>query len=147
MNSQKLWSIWVSAEVSSQISIHISNVVDVSTARRCGMDTAIDMGFERADATKIAAAISELARNILVYAGKGTVTIITNPAAAPPYVTIIASDNGPGIEDLNLAMTDHWTSSGGLGLGLSGSKRLMDDFSVESEVGQGTTVTATKWLK
>jgi serine/threonine-protein kinase RsbT len=137
----------VSADVSSQILIHINNVVDVSTARRCGMDTAVEMGFERADATKVAAAISELARNILVYAGKGTVTIITNPAAAPPYIKIIASDSGPGIEDLNLAMTDHWTSSGGLGLGLSGSKRLMDDFDIESEIGRGTTVTATKWLR
>lgn len=134
-------------EASSQQVTVIENVQDVSCARRAGMDIALAMGFDRADATKIAAAISELARNIVVYAKQGTITIISNPLAEPPYIQIVASDSGPGIENLELALTDHWTSSGGLGLGLSGSKRLMDDFSIDSQVGCGTRITATKWLK
>jgi serine/threonine-protein kinase RsbT len=125
----------------------IESVQDVTSARRSGMDHALAMGFQAADATKIAAAISELARNILVYARTGSVHIICDSGADPPFVQIIATDRGPGIEDLDLALTDHWTSSGGLGLGLSGSKRLMDDFSIQSEVGRGTTITATKWLR
>lgn len=125
----------------------IETVNDVSAARRRGMTIALEMGFDRADATRIAVAISELARNIVVYANQGMIRIISDNTANPPYIQVIASDNGPGIEDLELAMTDHWTSSRGLGLGLSGSRRLMDDFNIESEVGRGTTITVTKWLK
>ena len=137
----------MTGEISSQLVTQIESVYDVSNARRSGMDIALEMGYERADATKIAAAISELARNILVYASSGTITIISNAHTEYPYIKIIASDHGPGIADVDLALTDHWTSSGGLGLGLSGSRRLMDDFMIESRVGVGTTITATKWLK
>jgi serine/threonine-protein kinase RsbT len=65
----------------------------------------------------------------------------------PKYIKIIAADSGPGIVDLEAAMTDGWTSSGGLGLGLSGSRRLMDDFTISSKPGHGTTITAVKWLR
>lgn len=125
----------------------IESVNDVSAARRRGMTIALEMGFDRADATRIAVAISELARNIVVYANQGMIRIISDHNAQPPYIQVIATDNGPGIEDVDLAMTDHWTSSRGLGLGLSGSRRLMDEFNIETEVGRGTTITVTKWLK
>ena len=132
---------------SNQHVTQIQSVGDVSIARRTGMDLALAIGFQHADATKIAVTISELARNILVYAQKGTITIIVHPEENPPYIKIIASDHGPGIPDVELALSDGWTSSGGLGLGLPGAKRLMDDFVVVSEPRRGTTITAVKWLR
>jgi serine/threonine-protein kinase RsbT len=112
------------------------------------MQMALDMGFLPADATKIAVVISELARNIISYAGEGTITIIGREEdSGARYVKVIADDKGPGIPDVEQALFDGYTTSGGLGLGLSGSKRLMDEFSVFSEVGTGTTVTAVKWLR
>lgn len=126
----------------------IQHVVDVSNSRRAGMQMALDMGFAHADATKIAVVISELARNILIYAKTGTVIVMEHRGLDNKRgIKIIADDNGPGIAQLDRAMTDGWTTSGGLGLGLSGSKRLMDEFYIHSEVGKGTNVTAVKWLK
>lgn len=131
-----------------QLHFQIEHVADVSNSRRAGMQMAIDMGFAHADATKIAVVISELARNILIYAKTGTVIIKEHRGLDGKYgVKVIADDNGPGIPFLDKAMTDGWTTSGGLGLGLSGSKRLMDEFYIHSEVGKGTNVTAVKWLK
>ena len=130
------------------IHLRIQTAQDVSNSRRRGMQLALDMGFVPADATKIAVVISELTRNILIYAGEGTVTIIARrDDSGAQYMKIIADDKGPGIPDLEQALSDGYTTSGGLGLGLSGSRRLMDEFSVASEVGKGTTVTAVKWLK
>jgi serine/threonine-protein kinase RsbT len=130
------------------IHLRIQTAQDVSNSRRRGMQLALDMGFVPADATKIAVVISELTRNILIYAGEGTVTIIARrDDSGTQYIKIIADDKGPGIPDLEQALSDGYTTSGGLGLGLSGSKRLMDEFSVATEIGKGTTVTAIKWLK
>ncbi len=126
--------------------VQINRVHDVTLARRMGMDLALEMGFERADATKIAVTISELARNILVYAQTGSITILCRAEIEPKYIKIIAADKGPGIPDVDAALSDGWTTSGGLGLGLSGSQRLMDDFMVDSQPGKGTTITAVKWL-
>ena len=126
--------------------MRIESVHDISKVRREGMNRAIELGFSRADATKIAVVISELARNILIYAETGTVTLVTN-ATGKKYIRVIASDEGPGIPDMDQAMTDGWTTSKGLGLGLSGSKRLVDEFLIESEVGKGTTITALKYLR
>ena len=137
----------MSTGTSNQHITHIKSVGDVSIARRAGMELAVELGFPTADATKIAVTISELARNILAYAQTGTITIITRPEENPPYIKIIANDHGPGIPDLDMALTDGWSSSGGLGLGLSGAKRLMDDFVVVSEPGRGTTITAVKWRR
>jgi serine/threonine-protein kinase RsbT len=126
----------------------IESVHDISKIRRKGMDLSVELGFSRADATKVAVVISELARNILIYAKSGTITlIIQSNLGATKYIKIIANDKGPGIPDLNQAMTDGWTTSKGLGLGLSGSKRLVDEFSIDSQVGQGTTITAIKHLR
>ena len=126
----------------------IESVHDISKIRRKGMDLSVELGFSRADATKVAVVISELARNILIYAKLGTITLITQSnLGTKKYIKIIANDKGPGIPDLEQAMTDGWTTSKGLGLGLSGSKRLVDEFSVDSEVDQGTTITAVKYLR
>jgi serine/threonine-protein kinase RsbT len=112
------------------------------------MQMALDAGFAHADATKIAVVISELARNILIYAKTGTVIVMhAKSLDGRRGIKVIADDSGPGIPYLDKAMTDGYTTSGGLGLGLSGSKRLMDEFFIHSEVGKGTNVTAIKWLK
>jgi serine/threonine-protein kinase RsbT len=125
----------------------VEDVHDVSKSRRKGMDVALEMGFVRADATKIAVVISELARNILAYAQKGSITIIIrNDPGSKQYIKIIADDEGPGINNVDQAMNDGYTTSNGLGLGLSGSQRLVDEFSIHSEPGRGTTITAIKWL-
>lgn len=130
-----------------QLHFTIQHVADVSTSRRAGMQMAINMGFAQADATKIAVVISELARNILIYARTGTIIVKEHRGLdGKRGIKIIADDNGPGIPFLDKALTEGYTTSGGLGLGLSGSKRLMDEFYIHSEVGKGTNVTAVKWL-
>jgi serine/threonine-protein kinase RsbT len=131
-----------------RLHFRIQTVTDVSDSRRKGMQLALDMGFAHADATKIAVVISELARNILIYAQTGTITVLPQQDPdGPRCIKIIADDKGPGIAHVDQAMTDGFTTSGGLGLGLSGSKRLMDEFFIHSQVNQGTTITAVKWLK
>ena len=130
------------------VHVRIRDSKDVAASRRKGMQMALEMGFLPADATKVAVVISELARNIISYAGEGTITIIGREEEnGTRYIKVIADDKGPGIPDVEQALFDGFTTSGGLGLGLSGSKRLMDEFSVFSEVGKGTTVTAVKWLR
>lgn len=131
-----------------RLHFRIQSVTDVSDSRRKGMQLALEMGFAHADATKIAVVISELARNILIYAKTGTITVIPHQEAdGQRYIQIIADDKGPGIPHLDQAMTDGYSTSGGLGLGLSGSRRMMDEFHIHSEVNQGTTITAVKWLR
>lgn len=135
------------ANASNNIFIRIQQAKDVSIARRQGMDRALEMGFNQADATKIAVAISELSRNIFIYASSGSITILSQTdSKGRSYIKIIATDNGPGIANVKQAMSDGFTTSGGLGLGISGSKRLMDDFVINSAPGKGTTITAIKWL-
>jgi serine/threonine-protein kinase RsbT len=124
----------------------ITGLSDVVSARRHGLDMAIQLGFHQAEATKIAVVISELGRNIERYAGTGTITV-TAQGGGDAYIQIVAEDHGPGIPDIARVMAGGYTTSRGMGLGLSGSKRLMDEFSVKSTVGVGTTVRAVKWLK
>jgi serine/threonine-protein kinase RsbT len=99
------------------------------------------------DQTKFITAASELARNTLVHGGGGTVTAGLVRRDGRLGVASVFTDTGPGIPDLDLAMTDGWTSGGGLGLGLSGARRLVDDFDLETEAGRGTTVTVVKWAR
>jgi serine/threonine-protein kinase RsbT len=119
---------------------------DIVTARQQGRVIALQTGFSVSEATLIATAISELARNIVRYASRGSVTLRpiqgSNGAAG---LTIVAADSGPGIVDVEQALRDGYSTSGGLGLGLPGVKRLMDEFDVASSAGIGTTVTVTKW--
>lgn len=119
---------------------------DVVTARQQGRALALQAGFSDSEATLIATAISELARNIVSYARQGTVTFKSlNGQKGSVGLTIVAADSGPGIADVSQALRDGFSSSGGLGLGLPGVKRLMDEFDIASRVGSGTTVTVTKW--
>ncbi|WP_433894398.1 ATP-binding protein [Streptomyces sp. CA-111067] len=97
--------------------------------------------------TKLVTAASELARNALIYGGGGTMTAALVDERGRRGVRVVFVDQGPGIEDIELALTEGWTSGSGLGLGLSGSRRLVDDFVLDSVVGRGTTVTITKWAR
>jgi serine/threonine-protein kinase RsbT len=105
-----------------------------------------EAGFDEAPSRMIATAVSELARNVLKYAGSGEFRLRSVERPGGRGVEIEVSDHGPGIPDIEAAMSDHFSSSGTLGMGLPGVKRLMDEFSLESSPGQGTRVTARKWL-
>jgi serine/threonine-protein kinase RsbT len=104
------------------------------------------IGFEETSSRMIATAVSELVRNILKYAGSGKFRLCQVEKPSGRGIEIEVSDHGPGIADIDAAMSDHFSSSGTLGLGLPGVKRMMDEFSLESAPGQGTRVTARKWL-
>jgi serine/threonine-protein kinase RsbT len=108
---------------------------------------AADIGFAATDATLIATAISELARNIVTYAQNGELAMRTVETAHLKGILIVARDNGPGIRSVQDVLRDGYSTSGGLGLGLPGVKRLMDEFAIESELRRGTTVSVKKWLR
>ena len=118
---------------------------DIVTARQRGRTLAVGMGFSPGEATLIATAISELARNIVTYGKHGEIRFIAIELNGKPGLTVVASDKGAGIPDISQAMQDGFSTAGRLGLGLPGVKRLMDEMEVISEVGVGTTVTAKKW--
>ena len=133
--------------VADELTLPITADVDVVQARLHGREMAAGAGFSTGDQTVIAAAISEIARNILNYAKQGEITLRVVPNGDHKGVMVVARDAGPGIKDIGRAMQDGYSTSGGLGLGLPGAKRLMDEFEVVSVVGQGTTVTMTKWRR
>jgi serine/threonine-protein kinase RsbT len=118
---------------------------DIVTARQKGRALALGIGFSPGDATLIATAISELARNIVTYGKDGEIRFIPIELNGKPGLTVVASDKGAGIPDIRQAMQDGYSTAGRLGLGLPGVKRLMDEMEVISAVGVGTTVTAKKW--
>jgi len=128
---------------SNQRRFSIKNVVDVVRARRSGLGIALEMGFHQAEANRVAVVISELGRNIELYAGEGTITVTMHDG----YIEVVAEDQGPGIPDVDRVLAGGYTTSQGMGLGVSGSKRLMDEFEIRSAVGEGTTVRAVKWLR
>lgn len=113
-------------------------------ARQTGRALAAQLGFSSADQTLIATAISEMARNILVYATSGEI-LLRAEQDGRPGIAIIARDEGPGIPDIERALQNGYSTSGSLGVGLPGTKRIMDEFSIISEAGKGTTVTMKKW--
>ncbi len=127
--------------------VQIDDESDILKARQTARAAAADLGFDLTSQTLIATAISELARNILKYAHSGEILLRLAARNGAQGITIIAADKGPEIKDTTLAMTDGFSTGQGLGLGLPGTKRLMDDFDLVSEVGQGTTVTATRWAR
>jgi serine/threonine-protein kinase RsbT len=131
--------------VPEDIYIAISSDKDVVLARQHGRALALHMGFSVGEATLIATAISELSRNIVSYARHGSVTLRQTHGTGRIGLMITATDDGPGIADLSEALRDGFSSSGGLGLGLPGVRRLMDEFEIASESGRGTTVTVRKW--
>lgn len=126
-------------------SVTITSDVDVVSARQHGRELAAQVGFSRGDQTVIAAAISEIARNILTYARRGDVHMAIVHDGDRSAVRVVATDQGPGIADIPRAMRDGYSTSGGLGLGLGGAQVLMDEFDIESAPGKGTTVTMCKW--
>lgn len=131
--------------MTEELTVPIRSEADLVTARLRGREIASVLHFSSSELTLIATAISEVTRNILTYAGSGELSLRLIKQAQKMGVLIVARDRGPGIADLAAAMQDGFSTSGSLGLGLPGSKRLMDEFAVASEVGQGTTVTMTKW--
>jgi serine/threonine-protein kinase RsbT len=128
-----------------EIRVAINSDQDIVVARQKGRALATELGFASGDATLIATAISELARNIVSYARKGQITIKRVNGVNRQGLSIIASDKGPGIPDVRQALRDGFSTSGSLGLGLPGVRRLMDEFQITSEPGRGTTVAVKKW--
>ena len=118
---------------------------DIVLARQKGRAMATELGFSSGDSTLIATAISELARNIVSYARKGQITLRGVQGSSRVGILIVASDDGPGIPDIRQAMRDGFSTSGSLGLGLPGVRRLMDEFEIASQPGRGTTVAVKKW--
>jgi serine/threonine-protein kinase RsbT len=125
--------------------VPVASVNDIVTARLQGRVLAERVGFSAGEATLVATAISELARNIVQYAGHGDVVLRTITNGTRRGVVVVARDHGPGINDLTLAVRPGYSTSGGLGLGLPGVRRIVDDFQIESNRQDGTTVTVTKW--
>jgi serine/threonine-protein kinase RsbT len=123
----------------------IASERDLVTVRARGRALALELGFSQTDATLIATAISEIARNILVHVGEGEVRLSSVVEDTRRGLVVVAADEGPGIRDIDSALEFGYASRGGLGLGLPGARRLMDEFHVESDVDRGTTVTMTKW--
>jgi RNA polymerase sigma factor (sigma-70 family) len=134
-----------SAAVDGEIRIPIQTDADVVTARKQGRELATQAGFSATELTIIATAISEIARNIVMFAERGEILVSLVGENSRQGVTVVARDAGPGIPDLKQALRDGYSGYGGMGLGLPGARRLMDEFEISSEVDKGTTVTMTKW--
>ncbi|MBY9076605.1 anti-sigma regulatory factor [Nocardioides sp. WL0053] len=120
---------------------------DVVRVRQAARTLALSAKLSLVDQTKLVTAASELARNTLVYGGGGRATVEVVRLGPRRGVRAVFVDEGPGIPDLDLALTDGWTSGSGMGLGLSGARRLVDEFEVSTDVGTGTTVSVVKWTR
>jgi serine/threonine-protein kinase RsbT len=127
--------------------LQINSEHDILTARQRGRELAADVGFSGSDLTIVATAISEIARNIVEYAGRGEIVFTLVRDGRGRGIVVVARDEGPGIPDVALAMQDGYSTGKSLGLGLPGARRLMDEFDVQSEAGRGTTVTMKKWIQ
>jgi serine/threonine-protein kinase RsbT len=130
----------------SQVQVHIHNSADIVAARQQGRALASQAGFSHSNLTIIATAISEVARNIVEYAKEGELIITLLTDASRKGVEIVATDAGPGIADIATVMRDGYSTGKGLGIGLPGARRLMDEFAITSTVGIGTIVTMKKWV-
>ena len=125
--------------------VRIGSDADIVLARQRGREMAARMGFSSTDLVLITTAISELARNIILYAEHGEIVLRNGTDNGRDAFFVIASDRGPGIPNIEQAMRCGYSTSGNLGLGLPGVRRLMDEMTIESKVGEGTTVVAKKW--
>lgn len=134
----------MSSEITGKIPI--SKEGDIVLVRKTIRDAASAAGFDGTDITRIVTAVSELARNIFKYAGSGQVTYHNDSYNGKNGITIYFIDHGPGIENIEKALTPGYTTGKGLGMGLPGSKRLMDSFNIQSTAGKGTTVIVSKWI-
>lgn len=130
----------------NDIRVPIASDADIVIARQQGRSLAEQLGFSSTDQTIIATAISEVARNIIKFAKRGEI-VLSHIARNPTNgIMVVARDQGPGIRDIHLAIQDGYTTGKGLGMGLPGCKRLMDEMEIKSVVGKGTQVTMKKWL-
>jgi serine/threonine-protein kinase RsbT len=127
--------------------VPVDRDVDIVSARQKGRELASQCGLPSTNLAIVATAISELARNIVCYAGCGEIILRLVDDHGKRGIEVVAADDGPGIPDVALAMQDGYSTSGGLGLGLPGVRRLMDEFEIVSEFGKGTTVTVRKWKR
>lgn len=132
-------------QVADSNSLELKTEPDIVKARQLVRQFAQACGFSLVDQTKVVTAASELARNTVKHGGGGVMTVDELRDGTRRGVRVIFEDQGPGIADLSLAMTDGWTSGGGLGLGLTGSKRLSNEFEIESTPGSGTRVAIVRW--
>jgi serine/threonine-protein kinase RsbT len=135
----------VAFEYEKEIRVPVSSDIDLVTARREGRVMAEQLGLSASEATLVATAISELARNIVNYARNGEIHISMINDGGKRGISVVARDQGPGIADVKLALQAGYSTSNGLGLGLPGVRRIMDEFDIASESGRGTTITVTKW--
>jgi serine/threonine-protein kinase RsbT len=125
--------------------VAIKSDQDIVLARQKGRAMAIELGFSSGEATLIATTISELARNIISYAGEGQILLKAVQGTKRTGLSVTAADEGPGIPDIQQAMRDGFSTSGSLGIGLPGVRRLMDEFEITSQPNRGTTVAVKKW--
>jgi serine/threonine-protein kinase RsbT len=132
--------------VAGDIVVDIVNPDDIVEARKAGHQLALNLGFSITDVTMIATAISEIARNITSYAGRGAVRVAVEDREGRKALVVRAEDDGPGIADIERALEDGYSTGRGLGLGLPGARRLMDRLVVESARGHGTVVEMWKWV-
>jgi serine/threonine-protein kinase RsbT len=131
--------------MSREVHIKIESAADVVAARLQARQLAVQAGFSMCESTIITTAVSEITRNILEYATTGEISISLLRNGTKYGVKIVASDHGPGIADIRLVMQDGYSSRKGLGIGLPGTRRLMDEFEIKSKIGNGTVVTMKKW--
>lgn len=127
--------------------IPIRTVADIVTARQRGRELALATGFSETESTLIATIISELARNIVLYAQTGEILLEKVASSSQHGIIIVSRDNGPGIPDVQRALVGGYSTSGGLGVGLSGVRRMVDEFYIDTGIDKGTIVTAKKWLQ
>ena len=127
------------------VRVPVQSDIDIVAARQKGRALATRLGFSSSDATIVATAISELARNIVLYAKRGEILLTATSNGEHRGLIIVACDDGEGIADVPQAMQDGYSTTGRMGVGLPGVKRLMDDFEITSVVGKGTVVTVKKW--
>jgi serine/threonine-protein kinase RsbT len=130
-----------------EVRVMITSDRDILTARQRGRQVAEESGFSSSDPTLIATAISELARNIVYYATRGEIVLRRIERALKQGIEVVAVDEGPGIPDVSLAMGEGYSTSGRVGSGLAGVRRLMDEFEIISRCSSGTTVTIRKWKR
>ena len=134
------------ATVAADFVVDVNNSDDIVTARQAGHELARQLGFSLTDVTMIATAISEIARNITSYAGRGAVSVGVQYRDGRQALVVRAEDDGPGIADIERALEDGYSTGRGLGLGLPGARRLMDRLIVDSAPGKGTVVEMWKWI-
>ena len=132
--------------VPDDVVVDVGHPDDIVAARQAGHQLAHDLGFSLTDVTMIATAISEIARNITSYAGRGAVQVAVAEREGRKALVVRAEDDGPGIADIERAMEDGYSTGRGLGMGLPGARRLMDRLIVESALGHGTVIEMWKWV-